>query len=481
MSVEFEKRLLGNTFALAFPNMVKPFVSLILVYVISRRLGVEGLGEYSLLSSYVSMFTTAASLGIGGLLVREVSQRLDEIHALIPNSVMLGLFSSIIAAILMDCSVIIMGYDHDLMVAIVIGSISLLPGNCLYFFQTAFRSLEKSGYIAFAHCIETLLKAIGCIAVVFMGYGIVAISSMTVLSKLVSVGLLVACYMRVVGEFSLSLRTDVWKMLLKQAPTFIGITIFSVIYVNVDIIFLSKLAGVSSVGIYDAASRIIQACVVLPLALSMAVLPVFSRDVISGFENLRDKIHKSVHYVMVLFVPTVIGLIILADKLILLIYGEQFEQSIFILQLIAPSMIPYSLALIFSQALLASNSQHVDLAVHICAAIVATALNYFLILQFLEIGAAIARIVTTFSFMALQVLFISSYMLNTEVLRLATKPLLASICMAPVTYTLHDYNILVNYVFSTTVYFLLLFLMKGLYAEEEKIIRKALKKIGFRH
>ncbi len=49
MSFESRKKLLTNTVALAVPNMLKPFVSLIVVYFISRRLVVDGFGQYSML------------------------------------------------------------------------------------------------------------------------------------------------------------------------------------------------------------------------------------------------------------------------------------------------------------------------------------------------------------------------------------------------------------------------------------------------
>ena len=75
MLFESKRSLLKNTIALSAPNWANPFVSLLLVYVLSRRLGVEGMGQYALLSSYLSVFTTIASLGLGGLIVREIGVR----------------------------------------------------------------------------------------------------------------------------------------------------------------------------------------------------------------------------------------------------------------------------------------------------------------------------------------------------------------------------------------------------------------------
>jgi len=66
--------ILKNTFALFLTNLLNPIVSFLLVLVISRYLGVEGLGQYSLVMSYVAIFGALASLGLGSLLVREVAK-----------------------------------------------------------------------------------------------------------------------------------------------------------------------------------------------------------------------------------------------------------------------------------------------------------------------------------------------------------------------------------------------------------------------
>ena len=94
MSLESKKSLLKNTVALSIPSAVNPFVSLALVYVISRKLGVDGMGQYAILFSYLNIFTTIASLGLGGLIVREVARNPENQGILTTNSVLFGIVSS---------------------------------------------------------------------------------------------------------------------------------------------------------------------------------------------------------------------------------------------------------------------------------------------------------------------------------------------------------------------------------------------------
>lgn len=476
MSLESKKSLLKNTVALSIPSAVNPFVSLILVYVISRRLGVEGMGQYSVLSSYLNIFTTIASLGLGGLIVREVARRPDDIQALTANSLLFGFVSSILAMIIMDFGVTFLHYDNELQLAFVVGSVSLIPASCSRFLESTFRAVERSEFIAIGQFLENIAKVGLCVAVVLTGYGIVAISAITVLTKFFALGLLLFFYFKVAGVFSFRLRKDVWTMLLKESPTFMGIAVFSTIHLNVDTILISKLASVSSVGIYGAASRINQMCVILPMAFSMAILPTLSRHFGYGIENLREKTELSIRYVLIVCLPTVAAMILLAEEIIFLIYGEKFTQSVFILQLIAPSLIPYSLVLILAQTLIAANYQSLDLKINMVAALMITVLGYILIKPLAELGAVIANIITIVVFLILQLVFISRNLFPIDLVQHLKKPLLATAGMAVVTYALLEVNLALDIVVSTIVYFGLLFFLKEMYPEEIDMIKSTVKR-----
>lgn len=463
MLFESKRSLLKNTIALSAPNWANPFVSLLLVYVLSRRLGVEGMGQYALLSSYLSVFTTIASLGLGGLIVREISRNPEEIHTLTVNSLLFGLLSSLIAIIIMDSITGLLHYDRELLLALIIGSVSLIPASCSRFMESAFLAVERTEFIALGQFFDNLTKVILCTIFVLLGHGIVAISTMTVLARVLGLGLLLIFYLNTIGILRVKLDRNVWAMLLKGSPTFLGIAIFSSIYLNIDVILLSKLANVSSVGIYSAASKINQLCVIVPTALSFAVLPTFSRSFVHGLDSLRKKTELSIHYILVICLPLTAGIIVLANRLIFLIYGQEFAGSAPILRLIAPSLVFYSLTLILSQALIAANYQRIDLAINIVAAILAVGLNCLLIPRFAEFGAALAGVFTVLIFAILQIIFVVRNMFTVRLIQIAIKPLLASIGMVIVTYALRDTNLLTNYLISTLVYFAFLVFLKGLY------------------
>ena len=150
------------------------------------------------------------------------------------NSVLFGLVSSVIAMVFMDFGVTFLRYDNELLTAFILGSVSLIPASCVRFLEAIFRAIEKSEFIALGQFMENVSKVILCVAVVLTGYGIVAISAMTVLTKLLALGLASVFLFQSCRVFSIKFKKDVWTMLLREAPTFMGIAIFSTIHLNVD-------------------------------------------------------------------------------------------------------------------------------------------------------------------------------------------------------------------------------------------------------
>jgi O-antigen/teichoic acid export membrane protein len=212
------------------------------------------------------------------------------------------------------------------------------------------------------------------------------------------------------------------------------------------------------------------------MAFSMAILPTLSKHFGHGLENLRDKTELSIRYVIIFSLPTALGLLILADKIIFLIYGEKFTQSVFILQLVAPCLIPYSLVLILAQTLIAANFQSIDLKINMVTAVISATLNYVMIQYLAEIGAVIANFITIIVFLILQIVFITRILFRLNIMRLVGKPLLAALGMAVMTYAIREVSVVVDVLISTVVYFSLLFFLKGIYPEEIAAIKSVVKR-----
>jgi O-antigen/teichoic acid export membrane protein len=455
-------RILRNTVALAFPNLVGPFISFVLIITISRYLGVEGLGQYSLIQSYLSLFTTLASLGLTTLIVREVSRRPDETHVFLFNAALFGVVSSLISITVMDTIVASMGYPQVVVSACIVASLSLITSTTISYLEGVLRSSERSEYIALAYLLETFLKVLTCVVLLLRGYGIMALFVVFVGTRFVALIFMFRAYVKTAGKPVLRLRRDIWLQLSREAVTFASIAIFSSIHLGIDQIILSKLKTIESVGIYDAADRLTEICKALPLAFAAALLPVLTREHALGAERLRTLVASCLRYVLMAMAPLAVGTAILADELVGWIYGTKFFAAGAVLRLHIFSIIPMSMVFILAEVLIVTDNQRVDLLINIVAACLNVLLCFLFIPHLSELGAALAVLVTMIVFCGIQILYIRRRLFNMPFLNLGWKTLAGTAGMGTVTYLLTTQNLIVNVATSAVVYLLLLCVLKAL-------------------
>lgn len=458
--------LLRNTLALLIPNAVNPFLSFLLVLVISRYLGVEGLGEYSLLLSFSLIFTTVASLGLGDLVVRQVTRKPEDVHSFFLNCVLFGLASSLLAMCAMNLLIFAMGYNQEVMQAAFVCAFSLIPATAIRYIESIFRAVERSEFIAAGFVVENTLRVVLCIPLVLYGYGIITVFLAILFTRVIGFCFMFYCYIQINGVPRWTLKPEVWLLLLKEAPTFTGIAIFSTLHLNMANLMLSKLQSIEAVGIYSAAGRITSIFETIPLAFALAVLPMLTRKSSSGMDDLKESSVLSLRYIFLAVFPMVAGVMVLGDEIILLIYGNKFASAGAVLKLQAVTMIPLSMVVILARLLIATDNQKVDLLINLAAVITSFVLNYLLIPKFGEMGAVSAVLLTIVIFNHLQYIYIRRLLFKIPFWHILKNPLLAALGMSVGTLLLKDWNIFVNIALSALVYCLLLIVLKEFSPEE---------------
>jgi O-antigen/teichoic acid export membrane protein len=461
-----------NTLALSVPNVLNPFISFVLVLVISRYLGVKGLGQYSLVLSYIGIFNTLAALGLGDLVVREVARRPEDAHMFFFNAGIFGSISSLIALLAMDGLVAVMGYEREVVNAAFVCSLSLVASTAMNYMEAIFRSVEKAQYVAMTYVLENLLRVGACVWLLLHGYGIVALFAAILGSRIFGFIAMASFYVIVLGVPRGKLNLEVWRILTKEAPTFTSIAIFSTIHLSIAQIMLSKLQSMESVGIFSAADRLVAICKTIPVAFSSALLPFFTKHFASGQEELKRLSTDSLRYLFVGICPVVVGTFILADSIVTLIYGHKFISAGQVLRFHILSLIPFTEVYILAQVLIATDNQKVDLMINIAAAILNFVLNLLLIPHFAEMGAVFATLLTIIIFNQLQYVYIRRNLFRIQFTDILAKVIVASLVMGIFTYVLRECNIFLNIAISAVVYGSLVVLLRVVSHEEVRFLER---------
>jgi O-antigen/teichoic acid export membrane protein len=450
---EAHVRVARNTIVLVALRIVMPAVAVGLILMLSRYLGVTGLGRYTLAFSFLYMFNAIAPLGLGAIITRDGARDRDGLDKLLGNALTIGVGSSICLSFVMAGLAYLLDYDDGTRVAIVILSLALIPCTIGVFQDSALVALERMDYIAIATVAEYVVKVGIGIALLLMGYGLEIVLIMAVLGRvlacLISAYLLQNLNVRV----RWTLEKETLRHLLKLAPTFLFIGVFATLYWRIDIFMLSKLRTVEDVGYYGAAWRILELAMVFPQSLCLSLYPQISAAALKDLRKLSLIGQSATRYLLALSLPAAVGVTLLAQPILVLLYGPAFEAAAATLSVLILTLIPYGIVRYHAYVLLGANQQHIDLILNLVMSVVNIALNFILIPRYGHLGAAVATAVSICAYGLLQYGYLIRKLPGRSALITFPFPVLAACAlMAVCVWMLRDLNLYAAIVAGTVVY-----------------------------
>jgi len=156
------------------------------------------------------------------------------------------------------------------------------------------------------------------------------------------------------------------------------------------------IAGKSYVGWYVTAHKLTYALEFIPSAFGVSIFPALSDYYINSKEKLAKTFEKAMHYLLILSVPISIGIFILAEKIIISLYGEVFAASIMPLRILIVGLVVIFLNFPVGAFLNACNKQVINTRNMGITVLINIILNIFLIREYTFNGAAVAALISGF-------------------------------------------------------------------------------------
>ncbi len=359
-----------------------------------RYLGAEGFGVLSFALAFTGMFGVFTDLGLSMLTTREIAKDKSQVDKYIGNIAPMKIVLVVITFILVALAINFSGYPEKTIEVIYLVALSVIFAAFTNMFNSIFQAFEEMEYISIGRIISSVLMLLGVLIGMKQGFDVVGFAS---IYFIVSAVVLIYCLAVYVRKFDLpKIKVDLifWRNISKEAVPF-AITGISInIYLWINTIMLSLLKGDEVVGWYNAAYRLILFLLFIPIIFNNSVFPVMSKYFISSKNSLKLSFEKLFKLMVLFGLPLGIGTTILADKIILLIYGEQFDNSIIVLQLLIWSLVLIFTRSAFERLLESSNKQVLVTKIFIVGAIFSIVANLILIPKYSYIGAGIATVST---------------------------------------------------------------------------------------
>ncbi len=471
------KTIAKNVGFLFSTEMADKLLSFFLVVVITRYLGSAGFGKYSFAFAFISIFTIFSHLGLTTYAFREISKDKSKAKELINNILTIKLVATAITFIFAAIIAISWPRANEILPAIFLVMIHNILGLFELLVRTMFNAYEKTEYGLIGITIEKIIALSFGSYVLITGHGLYVLLIALVVSRIISaIYYYIISYKKFV-KISLFTNLKLWKTLIKNSIPFWFTKVFYRIYHQTDKVMLFGFKGYVVTGWYSAAATLISALEFVPVVIVNAAFPAMSKfHHINSHDFLKLLYKKTFYYLLIIGLPSTVGITLLSQRIILFIYKKSFMESGIILQILSWSLLFVFLNYSMGYFLNATNKQHLFTISNGISALLNVIINFILIPKFSYIGAASATIITQFTSFCLLYYFIAKEGYPLNLIKSSYKPIISVIIMGAVIIYLKKIQIIFLMPIATMVYFLSLFLLKGFGKEEKDLIKSFLPK-----
>jgi O-antigen/teichoic acid export membrane protein len=259
----------------------------------------------------------------------------------------------------------------------------------------SFQAYERLEFIPIALISQrTLIAGVG-IAALLAGADVVVVAAVYLAGTCFGFLLALTLLRTRLVRPALRIEPRRWWPLMKAASA-IGLAgVFAVVLFRVDMTMLAAFKGATIVGHYAAAYRLLEATLFISWSVSSAVYPVFSRLTPATDPPVGFVFERGIKLGLALTLPLATGVLVLAEPVIDLLYGDAYSESVGALRLLAPAIALYPVCYITASFLVSQNRQRALLVVYAFVAVENIAANFVLIPWLSLYGAALGTSVST--------------------------------------------------------------------------------------
>lgn len=463
-----------NTTAL-FSTQIIGYILLFFASIyMARYLGTEDFGILSLAIALTSIFFIFTDFGLNTLIVREVSRDKSLYNNFFLNSVIIKCLLAIITMFITYLTVIVLNYPFDVASVIYIVMLSVIFNSFTGVINSIFQAYEKMEY----QSISNILNGI-----VLLGFVLLAIQNsldlifFAEIYLISSVIILIYSVLVYLLEFKVSrteISTEFWKETMMEAWPFGLNSLFALVFVWIDSLFLSLIVGNVPVGIYNAAYRVITFLLFIPIIFNTVIFPVMSRFYSTSKSSLFKTLEKYFKLILIIAIPIGVVMSILSDVIILILFGSDFIESIIVLQILIWAAVLIFVNSPFVQLIQAINKQLTLTKITAICMVENIVLNLILIPRFSYVGASIVTVITEFTVLILVYIVLTriGYGIPKKQFINVFKIVIASLLIGILILCFRDWNLLILTPLTAIIYLVIIFLIRVIDDEDVYLLKK---------
>lgn len=384
----------ANTSWVIGEKILRIIAALVISVWVARYLGPDDFGTLNYAQSLVGLLTAISTLGLNGILVREILQNKVNSNKLIGTVFILQTIGSVIIML----SIFLFIYftktaEITSKILIIFGAITFLQSFNVI--DSFFQSKVLSKYTVKSSVISLIISSILKILLIVYKFPLIYFAIVMFIENLVLVFGYVYYYNKKNDvNFNFSFSIKLAKSLLKDSWPLILSSIVVSIYMKIDQVMIKEMISSKAVGFYSAAVRLSEAWYFVPTVIGSSLFPAIMNAKRNSTKVYYERLQNLYDLMFLLAIVIAIPISLVSKPLVQFLYGTEYLQSSEILTIHIWTGIFVFLGVSRSGWIIAENLQKFSTIYLSIGMITNVTLNYIFINNYGITGAAYATLIS---------------------------------------------------------------------------------------
>lgn len=304
--------------------------------------------EYGLLYFALSIFGVIAILGALGLpssVARYVSEFDETDPGQVPHVMRIALVAVVGLSLVVGLAISVSSPwladfldEPALAPLLMLGLFYVLGASLRSYVTKVFQGFNRVTWSAVVNSLQAAGRVVFATALVLLGFGVIGALVGYILGFFVGVGVGgVVMYVQFYRGYDSVERADgIVRRLFEYSVPLTATRAAGVLDKRVDMILVGVLLNATAVGYYTVAKQIAQVAATPASSLGFTISPAFAEQNASGHADRAARLYEqALEYVLLLYVPAVVGLVLIAEPFIQHVFGADYLGAVGVLQVLS--------------------------------------------------------------------------------------------------------------------------------------------------
>ncbi len=386
--------VLQNSGWLLLDKILRMGLGLLVGAWVARYLGPAQFGELAYVLAFIAFFQAVTSLGLDGIVVRDIAQHKERANTILGTAFVLRLGTGVVCWLIAVGSMAWLNGLQDRSVVLT----ALAAGSLV--FQAAdtvdlwFQSQSQSRRTVLAKLVAYLIASAVKIALILNGAPLVAFAAVLVLDGLAAaMGLAIAYKHFPCSKRWAHARVTARKLLAESWPFLLsGVSIM--VYMRIDQIMIKEMLGARELGIYAAVLPLATLWQFIPMTLSASLAPFVARKKAESEDAYWQALQKIFKAFALLSWLVCLPTAVLAHFAVTTLYGPAFAEGAIVLSIYVFTNIAINMGVAQGLWLVNEKNAIISLYKTLTGAVVAVVGNWLVIPYYGLPGVAFIAVLT---------------------------------------------------------------------------------------